>query len=88
MKGFCRFWPLQYQNPIATPLDDPGFDSDDDDNEFNVDNIVSGVDDDDDKTLVLNMITMITFVLMMTLVLTMMIETCVGYDDDKHWYFE
>ena len=31
--------------------------------------------------------TMVTFVLMMTLVLTMMIETCVGYDDDNHLYF-
>ena len=29
--------------------DDPGVDSDDDDNDFNVDNIVSGVDDDDDE---------------------------------------
>ena len=29
--------------------DDPGFDSDDDYNDFNVDNIVSGVDDDDDQ---------------------------------------
>ena len=26
------------------------------------------------------------FMLMMTLVLTMMIKTCVGYDDDNHWY--
>ena len=29
--------------------DDPAVESDDDDNGFNVDNIVSGVDDDDDE---------------------------------------
>ena len=57
--------------------DDPGVDSDDDDNDFNVDNIVSGADDDggedsgveyDDN--------MMTFVLMLTLVMTMMIDLC------------
>ena len=33
--------------PARMKTDDPGFDSDDDDNDFNVDNSVSGVDDDD-----------------------------------------